>query len=27
VVWKKDGDKWKISRDIWNSSTMPAAMK
>ncbi len=27
VVWKKDGDKWKIFRDIWNSSTMPAGMK
>jgi ketosteroid isomerase-like protein len=27
VVWKKDGDKWKIFRDIWNSSAMPAAMK
>jgi hypothetical protein len=23
VVWKKDGDKWKIFRDIWNSSVMP----
>ena len=27
VVWKKDGDKWKMFRDIWNSSAMPAAMK
>jgi ketosteroid isomerase-like protein len=27
VVWKKDGDKWKIFRDIWNSSAMPMAMK
>jgi ketosteroid isomerase-like protein len=27
VVWKKDGDKWKIYRDIWNSSNMPMAAK
>ena len=27
VVWKKEGDKWKIFRDIWNSSTKPMAMK
>jgi len=26
VVWKKDGDKWKLYRDIWNSDNplMPA---
>ena len=24
VVWKKDGDKWKLYRDIWNSDN-PAA--
>ena len=27
VVWKKEGDKWKIYRDIWNSSNRPAAAK
>jgi ketosteroid isomerase-like protein len=25
VVWKKDGDKWKLYRDIWNSDNPPAA--
>jgi ketosteroid isomerase-like protein len=24
VVWKKDGDKWKLYRDIWNSDNPPA---
>jgi ketosteroid isomerase-like protein len=24
VIWKRDGDTWKLHRDIWNSST-PAA--
>lgn len=24
VVWKKDGDKWKLYRDIWNSDNAPA---
>jgi ketosteroid isomerase-like protein len=23
VVWKKDGDKWKLYRDIWNSDNPP----
>lgn len=23
VVWKKDGDKWKLFRDIWNSDNPP----
>jgi ketosteroid isomerase-like protein len=23
VIWKREGDKWKLHRDIWNSS-MPA---
>src|SRR5258708_9083462 len=27
VVWKKDGDKWRIFRDIWNSSNKPLAAK
>lgn len=27
VVWKKDGDKWKMFRDIWNSSSKPMAAK
>jgi ketosteroid isomerase-like protein len=31
VVWKKDGDKWKLFRDIWNSDNAytppPAASK
>jgi ketosteroid isomerase-like protein len=27
VVWKKEGDKWKIFRDIWNSSNKPMAAK
>jgi ketosteroid isomerase-like protein len=27
VIWKKDGDKWKIYRDIWNSSSAPVAAK
>lgn len=24
VVWKKEGDKWKLYRDIWNSDNTPA---
>lgn len=27
VVWKKDGDKWKIYRDIWHSDSQPIAAK
>ena len=30
VIWKKDGDKWKLFRDIWNSDNAaapPAAAK
>ncbi len=27
VVWKKDGDKYKIYRDIWNSNKPPAGSK
>lgn len=27
VVWKKEGDKWKMFRDIWNSSSKPMAAK
>jgi len=29
VVWKKDGDKWKLYRDIWNSdmAAVPPAKK
>jgi len=27
VIWRKDGDKWKMYRDIWNSSEKPMAMK
>ncbi len=23
VVWKKDGDTWKLFRDIWNSDMPP----
>jgi ketosteroid isomerase-like protein len=23
VIWKKDGDKWKLFRDIWNSDNPP----
>jgi ketosteroid isomerase-like protein len=23
VIWKKDGDKWKLYRDIWNSDNPP----
>jgi ketosteroid isomerase-like protein len=26
VVWKKDGDKWKLFRDIWNSDNPPIPM-
>lgn len=25
VVWKKDGDKWKMFRDIWNSDNAPVS--
>ena len=24
VIWKKEGDSWKLHRDIWNSSVVPA---
>ncbi len=24
VIWKRDGDDWKLHRDIWNTSTPPA---
>lgn len=24
VVWKKEGDAWKLHRDIWNTSIVPA---
>jgi ketosteroid isomerase-like protein len=24
VIWKKEGDSWKLHRDIWNSSVAPA---
>jgi len=24
VIWKKDGDTWKLHRDIWTSSVVPA---
>src|SRR3984893_13778025 len=27
VIWKKDGDKWKIYRDIWNSDKPVAKVK
>jgi ketosteroid isomerase-like protein len=27
VIWKKEGDKWKMYRDIWNSSSAPVASK
>ena len=27
VVWKKDDGKWKIFRDIWNSSEKAMAAK
>ena len=23
VIWKRDGDDWKVHRDIWNTSTPP----
>ncbi len=23
VIWKRDGDDWKLHRDIWNTSTIP----
>jgi uncharacterized protein (TIGR02246 family) len=25
VIWKKEGGQWRLHRDIWNSSTPPAA--
>ena len=24
VIWKRDGDSWKLHRDIWNTSAPPA---
>ena len=24
VIWKREGDQWKLHRDIWNTSTPPA---
>jgi uncharacterized protein (TIGR02246 family) len=24
VIWQRDGDDWKLHRDIWNTSTPPA---
>jgi ketosteroid isomerase-like protein len=24
VVWKKDGDAWRLHRDIWNTDPAPA---
>jgi ketosteroid isomerase-like protein len=27
VIWKKEGDKWKLFRDIWNSSNKPMTEK
>ncbi len=24
VIWERDGDQWKLSRDIWNTSLSPS---